>query len=64
MAVCDRRISGDNITEEALFYCSRPRIYKGRVCEGSCRRGSTWKGLIGQNTASNYHVGGKLEGDL
>jgi hypothetical protein len=56
MAMYDRRTSGDNFSEAALFYCFRVRLYKGKVYEGS--QWGIWKGLIGQNTESNYHVGG------
>ena len=49
MAMYDRRTSGDNFSEAALFYCFRVRLYKGKVYEGS--QWGIWKGLIGQNEA-------------
>lgn len=45
------------LQRDSSLYCSRVKAHKGSS-------GYRWKGLIGYNSAPNYHTGGRKEWDF
>lgn len=65
----DRMTPGDCCNETSLCYCFRGRVYEGFFMDmggkGSLTiTSSKQEGLIGYNTAPNYHAGRKPKWDM